>query len=73
MSLKWKGDSRSLYKLVSCLMGSKMDNARPEHSSDRELANEFLDYSWLKLLKFIMTLKTHLSLAILNTIRYFSL
>ena len=25
-------------------MGSKMDNPMPEHSSDRELANEFVDF-----------------------------
>ena len=27
-----------------CLMGSKTDNPMPEHSSDRELANEFVDF-----------------------------
>ena len=26
-----------------CLMGSKTDNLMPGHSSDRELANEFVD------------------------------
>ena len=43
-------------------MGSKTDNPIPEHSSDRKLANEFLDASWRKL-QFIMTLKTHLNFA----------
>ena len=40
---EWKSNSRGLYKLVSCLTGSKMDNPMPESSSDRDLANEFVD------------------------------
>ena len=63
-----KGNSRSLYNLVSYLIQTKMDNPMPEHSSDRELANEFVNVLWRKLLQYIMTLKTYLCFAALNTI-----
>ena len=41
---KLRNISRELYKIVSKLTGSAVDNPLPEHQSDKVLADEFIKF-----------------------------
>ena len=44
-------DSSKLYKLVNHLAGHKMKNPLPSRNTDKELANEFVDFFMWKSIK----------------------
>ena len=39
-----RGDVKGLYKMVNTLMGTSSDNPLPNHTSDKDLAEEFADF-----------------------------
>ena len=39
-----RGDIKALYKMVNTLMGISSDNPLPNHTSDKDLAEEFADF-----------------------------
>ena len=43
-----RGDTKELYKLVNTLMGTTLNNPLPNHTSDKDLADEFADFVWTK-------------------------
>ena len=45
---KLRNNNRELYKIVSKLTGSAVDNPMPEHESDKVLADEFIEFFMTK-------------------------
>ena len=39
-----RGDTKDLYKLVNTLMGTTSNNPLPNHTNDKDLADEFADF-----------------------------
>ena len=39
-----RGDTKELYKLVNTLMGTTSKNTLPNHTNDKDLADEFADF-----------------------------
>ena len=46
-----RGDIKGLYKIVNTLMGTTLDNPLPNHTSDKDLAEEFADFFMDKIQK----------------------
>ena len=46
-----RGDIKGLYKMVNTLMGTTLDNPFPNHTSDKDLAEEFADFFMDKIQK----------------------
>ena len=50
-------DAKKFFSLMSYLTGSKVDNPMPEHTDDKQLADEFADFLWEKLKQFMTALQ----------------
>ena len=46
-----RGDVKGLYKMVNTIMGTSSDNPFPNHTSDKDLAEEFADFFMDKIQK----------------------
>ena len=46
-----KGDVKGLYRMVNKLMGTASENPLPNHTSDKDLAEEFADFFMGKIQK----------------------
>ena len=47
----YRGHIKGLYKMVNTLMGTSSDNPLPNHTSDKDLAEEFADFFMYKIQK----------------------
>ena len=46
-----RGDTKGLYKMVNTLMGTSSNNPLPDHTNDKDLAEEFADFFMDKIQK----------------------
>ena len=50
-----RGDIKGLYKMVNTLMGTTLENPLPNHTSNKDLAEEFADFFMDKIQKLEIT------------------